>query len=126
MLKISLALAVLGLALLVAPALAGTSPAPPPAAAPAVDRVAQGRALFMAKGCAQCHSHAQIQRSGQFMGAYGAGGAPDLTNRPLTPEYLRTWLKDPSAVRPGTEMPNLGLKEVEIESLIAFLRAGQQ
>jgi cytochrome c2 len=121
MLKLSLALAALGLALLAAPSLAGTRPIP----APAFDQAAHGRALFQAKGCAQCHSHAQVQRSGQFMDAYGASGAPDLTNRPLTPDYLRTWLKDPAAVRPGTEMPNLGLKETEIEALIAFLQPGQ-
>jgi hypothetical protein len=28
-------------------------------------------------------------------------------------------------VKPGTQMPNLGLKKVEIDALIAFLKTGK-
>jgi cytochrome c1 len=46
---------------------------------------------------------------------------PNLTNYPTTAEYLRVWLKDPATLKPTTQMPNLELKETEIEALIAFL-----
>ena len=47
---------------------------------------------------------------------------PNLTNyAKASPEFLRTWLKDPASLKPKTEMPNLKLSEAEIESLVAFL-----
>jgi cytochrome c2 len=138
MIKLSLALAVIGVVLLIVSALpvqpsVSVASAPPLAAAPtaagptaaptaapmaaASDEVAYGKALFMAKGCATCHRHAAVSSSG-----FGPeSGIPDLTTFRWTADYLRTWLKDPAAVKPATEMPNLGLKRDEIEALIAFL-----
>jgi cytochrome c1 len=37
---------------------------------------------------------------------------------------VRVWLKDPPALKPDTQMPNLGLSSEEIEALIAFLKPG--
>ncbi|HET7087523.1 MAG TPA: hypothetical protein VFL17_02620, partial [Anaerolineae bacterium] len=51
----------------------------------------------------------------------GFSVGPNLTQRELGPEYLRHWLKDPSAIKPRTEMPTLGLSDDEIEALVAFL-----
>jgi cytochrome c2 len=134
MLKLSAALAIIGLALLLLSALPG-QPEPPAvlvvaAATPAPAAIAPtaaleadvgyGRALFSAKGCATCHRHAAVSGSG-----FGPeSDIPDLTTFRWTAEYLRTWLKDPAAVRPNTDMPNLHLKQDEIEALIAFLSAG--
>ncbi|HLF29114.1 MAG TPA: c-type cytochrome [Anaerolineae bacterium] len=84
-----------------------------PAAAP--DQAAIGQALFVAKGCIACHRHDAVGSTVEF--------GPNLTNLQARPEFLRRWLKDPSAVRPGTPMPTLGLADDEIESLIAFLNA---
>src|SRR5262245_12287567 len=124
MLKLSFALAALGLALLALSALPGraattnaTVAAPAPAAA-LVD-VQYGRALFSAKGCATCHHHGAIPGSGQI----GGSDVPDLTNYTVNADFVRTWLKDPRAIRPNTWMPNLELKQDEIEALIAFLSA---
>ena len=122
MLKLSALIAVLGLALVVASALpwgTGASVEGVPVAGDA----AYGQQLFGAKGCAQCHRHAAIPGSGKFGGGY-PGAAPDLTNRPGDPAYQRAWLRDPKAVKPTTEMPNLGLSESEIDALVAFLQAG--
>jgi cytochrome c oxidase subunit 2 len=44
-----------------------------------------------------------------------------LSSRSYDPDFLRSWLKDPAAVRPGTQMPKLRLSAEEIEALIAFL-----
>jgi cytochrome c2 len=132
MMKLSAALALVGVTLLLlsvlpgqigavaapatsAPAVAAPSPSvtPPPADA------AYGKALFLAKGCATCHHHGAFPASG-----FGSDSdIPDLTTYRWTAEYLRTWLKDPAAIKPNTAMPNLGLKQDEIEALIAFLSA---
>src|SRR5262245_22614196 len=120
MIKISIALALAGLGLLLLSALPARSapPAIPTSrSAPAAD-AAYGKALFSAKGCVTCHHHDAVAGSGIFGGEYGA---PDLTAHHLDAAYLRRWLKDPSAVKPGTEMPTLGLSDEEIEGLIAFL-----
>lgn len=90
---------------------------------PAAPRSAQeiGRDLFLAKGCVVCHWHDAVREARKDLGGFSVG--PDLTDRKLDPDYLRTWLKDPKAVKPATEMPNLELKQDEIEALIAFLTA---
>jgi mono/diheme cytochrome c family protein len=74
-----------------------------------------GQVLFVAKGCSACHSHAAVAGNG------GRIGAPPLANGVLKAEYLRQWLADPKAIKPATFMPNLGLKQNEIEALTAFL-----
>jgi cytochrome c2 len=124
MLKLSFALATLGLALLVLSALPGRAATPGATVAASTPIVAvadaqYGRALFSAKGCATCHHHGAVPGSGQI----GGSDVPDLTHYPANAEFLRTWLKDPRAIRPNTWMPNLELKQDEIEALIAFLSA---
>jgi cytochrome c2 len=132
--KIAVALAALGVALLAIslvpwgssePAAALTQVALPTTVASAtiaapveISDAAYGRALFSAKGCISCHRHGAIAGSGAFAGS----DVPDLSTYRWNDDYLRAWLKDPSAIRPNTPMPNLELKQDEIEALIAFLK----
>ncbi|MCA9865024.1 MAG: cytochrome c [Anaerolineae bacterium] len=97
---------------------------------PTSDPAAVGRTLFSIKGCATCHRHdglpaERVTQGGQVVAASrsltGASGAPDLTDYDPDPGFVRVWLRDPEAVRPGTRMPNLGLSEEEIAALLAFL-----
>jgi cytochrome c2 len=81
-----------------------------------------GRALFLAKGCVVCHSHEAVLDARREFAGLNVG--PNLSKVARTPDYVRVWLKDPSALKAGTEMPNLGLSSDEIEALIAFLRPG--
>jgi cytochrome c2 len=78
-----------------------------------------GQVLFVAKGCSGCHAHPALPagRSSRI--------GPPLPNGQFTAAYLRQWLSDPKAVRPMTLMPNLGLKQSEVEALTAFLTASQ-
>ena len=131
MVKLSFALAAAGLALLALSALPGRAPATAttveapataaPAAAAPLAQADYGRALFSAKGCVTCHHHDAIPGSGQL----GGSEVPNLTNYTVNADFLRTWLKDPRAIRPNTWMPNLELKQDEIEALIAFLSVKQ-
>ncbi len=79
-----------------------------------------GKILFQSKGCVVCHSHNE--------GRVGYTGITtdmglNLTRTLLPVEYLQVWLKDPAALKPETLMPNLELKEAEINALAAFLTA---
>jgi hypothetical protein len=82
--------------------------------------------LFTAKGCNGCHLHDEAQ--GRIYG-------PDLTGKSFPSEYLRKFLADPS-ITPVPDMicskdgyycgspyamPNLNLKNAEIEALVAFI-----
>lgn len=86
----------------------------------------QGWDTFNQKGCVACHT---IDGTAEAKGKVG----PNLTGvatrtmiaageLPNTDENLRKWLANPQAIKPATKMPNLGLSEDEIKSLIAFLR----
>jgi mono/diheme cytochrome c family protein len=99
---------------------------------PAAPTPALGRALFQAKGCTSCHRHdgLNIARVAFYATAdLDLGtvmGAPDLTHYRPDPTFVRQWLRDPSAVRPETEMPNLRLSDEEIEALLAFLQTNDE
>ncbi len=119
--KLSIALGMIGFILLLwsfmpvassTPGVATTRTSAPVASS------ATGKALFAAKGCATCHVN---RRAIESAGECCEGVAPDLTLYTNDPAFLRRWLADPPAVRPGTQMPNLNLSDAEIEQLIAFL-----
>ncbi len=82
----------------------------------------RGQHLFVAKGCMSCHRHDDANPSSPTS-YFGDGSAPILTDYSNDPAFLRQWLADPAAIRPGTVMPDLELDEAEIEALIAFLNA---
>ncbi len=80
---------------------------------PAVsDQVAHGKYVFQRKNCNDCHT------------ILGIGGyfAPDLTKvadrRDTT--WLKAFLADPQAAKPGTTMPNQKLVEADVVDLVAF------
>lgn len=79
-----------------------------------MDAAEHGRNLFMLKGCTSCHTYTPITGDGLSVG-------PNLTHYVPDPEFVRTWLRDPAAVRPETRMPDLDLSEADIDALIAFL-----
>lgn len=86
-----------------------------------LSQVELGRQLFIAKGCITCHVNRKIENSYDYWTI--DMGATDLTNFSASPEVLFIRLKDPAAAKSDTQMPNLGLKEVEIEALIAFINS---
>jgi mono/diheme cytochrome c family protein len=107
--------AMIALGLLLAACAPSTGAAGPSVAA-APSAVQRGQALFLNKGCITCHQNAALGYEGTIIGV-----GPDLTTYRGDEQFLLTWLKDPSALRPATQMPNLQLRETEIRDLIAFL-----
>ena len=91
--------------------------------APAALPSGPGRDLFTSKPCPTCHTIAGLSQ-----GAVG----PELTHvgsrtqiaggaLPMDRANLIKWLQNPPAVKPGTQMPNLGLSEAEAGQLADWL-----
>ena len=80
---------------------------------PITDAVDRGKMVWHKYDCIGCHT---ILGNGSYF-------APDMTKiaekKPLG--YLKKWLKDPKAVNPSATMPKLGLKDEEIDDLLAML-----
>lgn len=75
----------------------------------------RGQRLFVAKGCVTCH---QVVRVG-----------PSLDGRRFEAGYLAGFLANPKRPTPTPgqpAMPNLGLRQREIASLVAFLNSDRQ
>jgi cytochrome c oxidase subunit 2 len=88
------------------------------------EAVAEGRRVFEKTACINCHALAGTNADGRF--------GPDLTHLmsrdtiaagavPNTPENLRLWIKDPSAIKPGSLMPAMGLNDQDLNALTAYL-----
>jgi len=73
----------------------------------------RGLRLFTAKGCVGCHRHLEVNPEHKTDARF------DLTGRRFQQDYLKKFLNDPS-IKPA-EMPDLKLKEDEIEALAAFI-----
>ena len=87
---------------------------------------AEGQKLFLAKGCAGCHSLVALNAPKGMLG-------PNLANigarswiaagvLPNTDENLARWVRAPQEVKEGVLMPNLGLSESEAKSIAGYLR----
>ena len=94
------------------------------AKAPARTDAERGRLLFAAAGCVTCHTHASVNIEPMMKDA-----APDLTNKRFAADYLAKFLADPS-IKPKSpnmgQMPNLGLRQTEIASLVAFINSDRR
>jgi cytochrome c oxidase subunit 2 len=88
------------------------------------DAASEGRRIFEATGCMNCHAVAGTAAVGRF--------GPDLSHlmsrdtiasgiAPNTHEKLRQWIQDPSAIKPGALMPAMGLNERELNAVTAYL-----
>lgn len=84
----------------------------------------EGKRLFYSYSCMNCHTIGDSVAAGVF--------GPDLTKlmtrqtigagiRPLTPENLRAWVKDPQAIKVGCLMPDMQLQENEVDAVTAYL-----
>ena len=80
--------------------------------------------MFETTACINCHTVSGTVANGRF--------GPDLTPlmsrdtmaagaAPNTPENLRLWLRNPSAIKPGSLMPAMELNEQELHELTAYL-----
>jgi cytochrome c oxidase subunit II len=99
-----------------------------PAVQPTEPNAAEGAQLFQNRGCAGCHTingtaaQAKVGPNLTHFASRGTLAGSVLEN---TTANVRTWLKDPPAVKPGSIMPNLGLNDHELDVLVAYLQSLQ-
>jgi cytochrome c oxidase subunit 2 len=90
-----------------------------------VASAAEGKALFLAQSCVNCHRIRGTPADGTY--------APDLTHLmsratiaagmvPNTPEELRRWITNPQVVKPGCLMPGFGLSDGDRSRIIDYLQ----
>jgi cytochrome c oxidase subunit 2 len=87
------------------------------------DSADQGRRIFQATACVNCHAV-----SGTAAGQFG----PDLTHlmsrdtiaagaAPNTRENLRAWLQNPDSIKPGSLMPAMQLSDKDLDAVTDYL-----
>ena len=85
----------------------------------------EGRRVFFANSCVNCHTI----RGTSAQGAFG----PDLTHlmsrgtlasgaTPNSPEGLRAWVRDPQKLKVGCLMPNMQMSDVEVDQIVSYLQ----
>jgi cytochrome c oxidase subunit 2 len=103
-----------------------TAPAAVPGRpAEAVTAVQAGARLYAESPCVTCHTIRGVstQKIGPDLTHFGsrttlAGGTLDNT-----PQNLGAWLRDPPALKPGAQMPDLGLSQQQAAQLVAYLES---
>jgi cytochrome c oxidase subunit 2 len=86
--------------------------------------VSEGRRIFEATACVNCHTVAGTPAQGRF--------GPDLTHlmgrdtiaagiAENNHENLRLWIQDPSRLKPGSLMPAMGLNEHDLNAVTAYM-----
>jgi cytochrome c oxidase subunit 2 len=86
--------------------------------------LSSGQRVFESNSCVNCHKISGTPAKGRF--------GPDLTHlmsrdtiaagaAPNTPETLRLWIKNPDAIKPGSKMPAMGLSDLDLNAVTAYL-----
>jgi cytochrome c oxidase subunit II len=94
------------------------------AQAPLETSAEEGKRVFEATACINCHAVAGTVATGRF--------GPDLTHlmtretiasgaAPNTPENLRLWVQNPDAIKPGSLMPAMNLTDSDLDHVTAYL-----
>ncbi len=82
---------------------------------------ARGKAIFLSTvGCALCHTIDGLSTGDQGPNLTHIASQP-YDSLPNDPPFLRRWISNPQAIRPGTLMPDLGLTSAQVNDLVAYL-----
>jgi cytochrome c oxidase subunit 2 len=83
-----------------------------------------GERIFVGNACMNCHAVAGTPANGRF--------GPDLTHlmsratiaagaAPNTPDNLRLWIQNPSAIKPGSLMPAMQLSNADLDAVVSYM-----
>lgn len=101
----------------------GATAAAPGGAAAAGDPNA-GKQAIAKYGCGRCHTIPGIDGANGTVGPNLAGIAkrPQIAGAvPNTPDNLVKWIMNPPGLKPGTQMPNLGVTQPDAQNIAAYL-----
>jgi cytochrome c oxidase subunit II len=101
---------------------------------PQSDLVACGAKFFAQGACVGCHGIVGVNLNSYTDPKAALLIGPNLTHfgsrdliaggvLPNTPANLAIWLASPQTVKPGSDMPNLGLSPEQINALVAYLES---
>lgn len=96
-------------------------PAQPPGGGP----IADGASFFAASPCTTCHTVAGVSKGRlapdlSHLASRKTLAAGILTN---TPENLAKWIEDAPKLKPGAQMPALGMRGKPLNDLVAYLES---
>lgn len=96
-------------------------------AAQSTDPAAQkGAQVFASNACVGCHTISGTAANGKVgpnLSHIGSHQTLAGAIIPNDPEHLAMWLHNPPGVKPGSIMPNLGLNDDQVNSLVAYLES---
>lgn len=98
------------------------------AAKPASAEIEKGAKLFSEKTCATCHivkgqfdTAIRAATSGPNLSHVGSRMTIAAATLPNSVENLQKWIGKPSAIKPGSKMPDLGLTPDEAKAIATYL-----
>jgi cytochrome c2 len=99
-------------------------------ARPSAEHIAEGKALFLERGCVTCHSYGNVDtgKSAEDLtgGAAAARMAPNLrfAGDRMHRDVLVAWIEEPALLKEDTAMPDMGLTHAEAQRVADFLIGG--
>ena len=84
----------------------------------------RGEAMFIQYGCGACHSAVHVRKATGMVGPSLDGIAVRAMiagKLPNSPDNLEQWIRDPQAITPGTDMPDLNVGKRDARDIAAFL-----
>ncbi|HTR60732.1 MAG TPA: cytochrome c oxidase subunit II [Candidatus Binataceae bacterium] len=99
---------------------------PPLAASQIADpAAADGAKMFANSPCVTCHRIEGVSKGYIAPDLSHFGGRTTMAGgiMPNTPENVARWITDPQALKPGAEMPALGLRGQQLNDLVAYLES---
>jgi cytochrome c oxidase subunit 2 len=97
-----------------------------PAAAPRTAAQRAGKADFMNDQCASCHTIAGTAAQGDVgpnLTHVGSRTTLAALTIPNTPYWMSRWIRNPQAIKPGVQMPDLGIPGGQIKEIVAYLES---
>jgi cytochrome c oxidase subunit II len=103
-----------------------TAPAAVPGLPPeALTPVQAGARLYASSPCVTCHSinGSSTQRIGPDLTHFASRTTLAGATLANTPANVAAWIHDPEALKPGAQMPKLGMDSEQISDLVAYLKS---
>jgi len=85
----------------------------------------QGERIYMTSACTTCHAISGYSAGyiGPNLTHFGSRATFAGNTLPNTPHNLAAWITNPEALKPGAQMPPLGLRGNELNELVAYLES---
>jgi cytochrome c oxidase subunit 2 len=84
---------------------------------------AEGRDIYLRSACVGCHTIRGVSAGviGPDLTRFGERKTLGAGMFPNTADNLTAWIRDPTVIKPGVKMPNLGLTEEQARAVATYL-----